>query len=632
MLGSVALFLFGPHVIKISAGSTASEIQAKIDAAVAHRKNGQRIEVQLPKGRTFLDHGLVVRAANISLVGGSSTILTGAVPLLKWSPLSDREKERFPEAARRHILVSEVPDGFKLGSMSQRGFALPSRPALSELLIDDKPMTLARFPNLDAPQGGWQLTGEKSEVGNGFKDLTDRPLRWAKPAEAWTYGYWRFDWADGISPIREFNPSTHEVKIGDPADSNQGALSEWGVLKGRRFFYLNVPEELDQAGEYWVDTANRKVYAWLPAGGTLSSLSVCESPLITVEKADGVQVRGVILTGGRGTAVEVKDSSEFLLRQSTITAMGGAGVTITGGHHSGVENAEISNCGESGVALSGGDFETLTPAENYVMNSRIHAVSRWCRTYHPAVNMDGVGQRIIGNTLTDLPHNAILFGGNDHLIERNDIQRVCLETGDSGAIYAGRNPTTRGTMIRNNRFRDIEPHTNTEGNYPSVICVYLDDALCGISIAGNVFEAKGIGIMIGGGRDNIVSGNVFLDTQPGISFDQRGKGWAKDEFWGSWEFAKSLKQRPIGSDIWRKKYPALHRDFAAGLDLALATGNVVEGNVHSGARWIDYLDGLTVKDLDYRDNLTGLKGLTLAELIKMVPAKYGKIDLKKIGK
>ena len=35
--------------------------------------------------------------------------------------------------------------------------------------------------------------------------------------------------------------------------------------------------------------------------------------------------------------------------------------------------------------------------------------------------------------------------------------------------------------------------------------------------------------MIGGGRDNRVVGNVFLDCHPAVHVDARGKGWAS--FW-----------------------------------------------------------------------------------------------------
>jgi hypothetical protein len=360
--------------------------------------------------------------------------------------------------------------------------------------------------------------------------------------------------------------------------------------------------------------------------------SMLGAPLIRVNQVKNLVVQNVTLEGSRQCALQVENSEKVSLRDSLVRNTGGAGVTVASSKNSGVFNCEIRNCGESAVILDGGDFTTLSPAANYVENCLLERVSRWCRTYRPGVMMNGVGQRIVGNTFVDLPHNAILFGGNDHLIERNDIRRVCLETGDAGAIYIGRNPTTRGTVIKNNRFREVEPRTNTEGNYANVMSVYLDDCQCGITVTGNVFEGKGTAIMIGGGRDNIVTGNVFLNGQPGIHFDQRGKGWAKDMFKADWGYLNFLKQRPIESEIWKREYPALYKAVSSGADLALAEGNVVAGNVYSGPNWIAYLDGLTQANLDYRDNLSTDKPLSLTDAIRQIPAKYGKIDLKMIGR
>ena len=53
---------------------------------------------------------------------------------------------------------------------------------------------------------------------------------------------------------------------------------------------------------------------------------------------------------------------------------------------------------------------------------------------------------------------AIHLHGNDHLVERNEIHDVCLETDDSGAIYLGQDPTYRGNRVRHNFIHDI-------GNY-----------------------------------------------------------------------------------------------------------------------------------------------------------------------
>ena len=56
----------------------------------------------------------------------------------------------------------------------------------------------------------------------------------------------------------------------------------------------------------------------------------------------------------------------------------------------------------------------------------------------------GKGALHIHAETTALLSQAILFGGNDHLIELNDIHHVTTVTFDAGAIYAGRDLSSRG--------------------------------------------------------------------------------------------------------------------------------------------------------------------------------------------
>lgn len=68
----------------------------------------------------------------------------------------------------------------------------------------------------------------------------------------------------------------------------------------------------------------------------------------------------------------------------------------------------------------------------------------------PEDSAQDVGQRAVHNLIHDHPHCPILYSGNDHRIEWNEIHHVALETGDVGAVYSGRDWTFRGNAIRYN--------------------------------------------------------------------------------------------------------------------------------------------------------------------------------------
>ncbi|MBK7710932.1 MAG: right-handed parallel beta-helix repeat-containing protein [Bacteroidales bacterium] len=128
-----------------------------------------------------------------------------------------------------------------------------------------------------------------------------------------------------------------------------------------------------------------------------------------------------------------------------------------------------------------------------------------------------------------MPHMAIGFLGNDHVIEYNEIDSACYESNDAGAIYTGRNWTMRGNLIQYNYLHDI---SGFEGK--GCVGIYLDDAFSSADIIGNVFRNVTRAMMIGGGRDNNVLNNIFVNCTPSIHVDARGLGWMRNEHIPGW--------------------------------------------------------------------------------------------------
>jgi hypothetical protein len=463
-----------------------------------------------------------------------------------------------------------------------------------------------------------------------FKAADPRISTWKSVDGVWAYGYWQFDWADSHEKLESYDPSTGLVQLAKPPQKS--TLDEYGLAKGRRFFYSNVLEELDQPGETWLDVPNHRLIAWLPDNTRETILSDLDAPLLHLKNVSNVSLEGFLVEAGRGDGVFLENAEACVLKGVTVRNVGMAGVVIDGGKGCGLKACTISGVGEGGVRLSGGDRRTLVPGSHFVEDCYIHHVSRWCQTYRPAVHMEGVGNRVVGNTIIDLPHIAVLMGGNDHLVERNDIRRVCLQTGDAGAIYMGRNTTMRGTVIRWNRFREVEPRTSTEGNFSEVMSVYLDDCHAGIRVEGNIFESSGTAIMLGGGRDNLLEGNIFIGCKPAVSFDARARGWAKDYFTKGWGFRDRINEVPVLESPWRERYPQLYADVKNNVDLSYPGGNTLVSNVSLGGSFVRYLDGLSSKDwASYKDNVVQPLPGTLSMALTLRPKGLPQIPISKIG-
>ena len=339
-------------------------------------------------------------------------------------------------------------------------------------------------------------------------------------------------------------------------------------------------------GEWYLDRASAKLYFWPPAPLKDGQVELAVSPsLLRIDDSSNITIRNLALEKAQGDAVVVRNSSNVVLDGVSIRNAGSRALVVAGGSNSGLRNGLVEHTGTGGVALSGGDRSTLTAAGHFVESSQLRDFSRFAKTYSPAAGLDGVGQRVVGNVISNAPHVAIMFQGNDHHIANNEISNVVQEASDMGAIYTGRDFTARGTVIENNFLHDIQ--ADTKGR--EVKGVYLDDQASGITVWNNVFARVQQPVFIGGGRDNVVEGNVFYGSSPAIHLDARGLNW---QHAATVDPKETLQTRlgavPYSSELWTKRYPHMATirddDFGAPKYNLARRNLVVKGKPFSVAK------------------------------------------------
>ena len=518
-------------------------------------------------------------------------------------------RKRLDPQARRHVRQLDLKAlGLdRLTPMRSRGFGRPITTGHIELFVDGEPQTMARWPNADAdepfahmagyPKGKGRDDGHGSELGilkEGFFYEGDRPRRWADTDDAWVHGYWAYDWANSYERIASIDLDSRHIKTRPPHGN-------YGFRPGNRIYFLNILEELDAPGEYVVDRKAGILYLWPPKPLRQAEvmLSLLESPLVALGGARHVVLRDLELTATRGHAVTVKGGRGCLVAGCRISNTGNYGVFVDGGTDHGVQSCDIWNNGDGGVSLKGGDRKSIKPCRHYVHNCHFRRQARWSRCYYPAVNLEGVGTRVSNNVIHDHPHCAILFWGNGHLIEYNEIYDVRHETGDVGAIYTGRDWTFRDNVIRFNHMHDI--HGPGDGE---ALVFYLDDCVSGITIYGNLIVNTQAAVGIGGGRDCLVENNVFVDTQPAIGIDARGLD--KSPVWANnvKGLAKTLRAMDHHNPPYSQRHPELQqidRWLAAGTGVP-PEGNRFLRNLFVSGQWLRIFWYAEEELIDIRDN------------------------------
>ena len=442
-------------------------------------------------------------------------------------------------------------------------------PLYCELFVDDIRQTVARYPDNEylyteevVKTGlGKESDGSLTEVKDWDKirnpepdiykvnpELAKRISGWKNLDDVWMFGYWKYDWADASTPIGSFDKDTREL--------SPRFVSLYGTKTDAPYYFFNVLEELTAEGEWYLDRENGLLCMWEPENMDSAEiiLSLSLNPVINSE-ADYITFDGLTVKGTRSDGVVITGNNNTV-QNCLIKNVAGNALVMNGSNNLAYNN-EITRTGKGGIIISGGDTETLTPGNSKADNNYIHDWSEIYQTYQPAVTLEGVGNICSHNEMSNSPHEAITYKGNNHIIEYNLIHDVCLLSDDAGAIYSGRSWVWYGNIVRYNCIYNV----GSENHGPDGI--YLDDAVSGQKIYGNLLiNIPSNSIHVGGGRDNVITNNIIVN--PGnnaLRFDDRARegalenGWFTHAYVGSGDMWEALYNSPWQSETWQNAFP-----------------------------------------------------------------------------
>lgn len=427
-----------------------------------------------------------------------------------------------------------------LGEISLRGHLISDeKEAQAELSLNGEVQKLAGWPNgeytglikpTDSNEYGKRT---KSGIANGcsFKVNYDRPSQWSKPEQAWLSGTIGPNYEFDYYPVSRFDSEEKRVYL------SRGALEKYYTEPYYRF--ENVPEELDEPGEYYIDRQSGMLYFYPPEDApkdsvltitmstpTLDVSGKAPNSMFRIENSKNIVFENLIFKGGRGSAIKGKNNSNIKFINCEINSFGENGIRFDASTDITISDCKIHDVGQDGILfVSCGNYQTLSPSNIVVSNNDIYNFARLERSYKTGIDFGYrcVGATAANNHIHNGPHAGMIFYGVNNDIYGNEFDNLVTEFSDMDALYCNNSnyPWERGNKIHNNYFHDIGKSSMNGRHQINVRAIRTDNRGCGLNIYENLFYNigdggngngnNGIGAITAEGTRNRIFNNLFVD-------------------------------------------------------------------------------------------------------------------------
>ena len=426
------------------------------------------------------------------------------------------------------------------GEISLRGHLISDeKEAQAELSLNGEVQKLAGWPNgeytglikpTDSNEYGKRT---KSGIANGcsFKVNYDRPSQWSKLEQAWLSGTIGPNYEFDYYPVSRFDSKEKRVYL------SRGALEKYYTEPYYRF--ENVPEELDEPGEYYIDRQSGMLYFYPPEDApkdsvltitmstpTLDVSRKAPNSMFRIENSKNIVFENLIFKGGRGSAITGKNNSNIKFINCEINSFGENGIRFDASTDITISDCKIHDVGQDGILfVSCGNYQTLSPSNIVVSNNDIYNFARLERSYKTGIDFGYrcVGATAANNHIHNGPHAGMIFYGVNNDIYGNEFDHLVTEFSDMDALYCNNSsyPWERGNKIHNNYFHDIGKSSMNGRHQINVRAIRTDNRGCGLNIYENLFYNigdggngngnNGIGAITAEGTRNRIFNNLFVD-------------------------------------------------------------------------------------------------------------------------
>lgn len=511
------------------------------------RETGTRVKYKSADGEeVVLNGGYRINAGNFKTVT-DETVLSRVYDSVKGKLVEiNLADEGIPESI---IRFTDKYDG-------ESSLHLPAN--VPYIYLNGQMQTLAQYPN-----NGFEKIYYASSNSKSFSlDSYSKVKRWTNATDMYVKGYFTYAWDGEWIKVEKAQLYTITLKNAPKNKINKDVA---------RFAAVNLVEEIDVPGEWFIDKSNNKLYYYPPhklTSDDVFEIGGMEDDIININGADNLSFEGLTLEKNYSSeaidsaynnknyenGIEIKYADAINIYNCVIKNLSAYGITTVGkSTNIWIDGCRIYNVGLSGIWLNGQNKDTLKSTNHIVSNCRITDVSlNSMNAAGNAIVLETTGALVENNTIHNVKTNAIRYEGSENIIRNNEIYRASTETADSGAIYTGRRWDSVGNVTEKNYIHNIGPEKSVG---KEVWYIYYDDAHAGNIARNNILvgrnDASVKGIQIAQGPNNLVEANTFVNFGKGSLIDLSYRDGFADSLFNSFESI------PYSDTLYMMKYPYL---------------------------------------------------------------------------
>lgn len=466
-------------------------------------------------------------------------------------------------------------------------------PNILGIYLNGQKQPLAKYPN-----SGWLKVLRLVEAGGRYPNYSQSAIgdvieipnlpnleRWVEAPDIQIQGYLSAEYSKDWRQIKSIDIDKRELTF--------LKYSMAAPMKNGRFQILNLLEEIDMPGEWYIDKRTCEMYYYpshnLRFGIDSLSIATLNKNFVEFKGSSYITLKGLNFEENAANGIVFdKNCKNITISHCKLKNIGGTGVMVYG------ENILVTGCkfeatSKKAILLDGGDMATLTHANNEVSNCHFYNTGiEGGGNSDGAVQMLGCGNRFKYNTIHNIINYPISYYCCESEISNNEIFNSIRQTADAAVIYTGRSFLYQGNKIQYNFIHDTTMFDYSSGLGSHAIA--FDDWSSGNEVSWNIiYMGKKTGTVTGmatGSRDSTTQYNTTICSTQGnkASYRDVPEVYTNTGFWrGGLDqlFANSQKFDTENAK-WSSKYSSFSKitaDIEKDNNMILPRNNKILGNL-----------------------------------------------------